>query len=65
MHPIYSKVGIVSLFMILFFSVYTTAYGETCETKEDIYIQIDKVLSWSSSLPSACRVPIKREANQT
>ncbi|WP_063596605.1 right-handed parallel beta-helix repeat-containing protein [Peribacillus frigoritolerans] len=40
MHPIYSKVGIVSLFMILFFSLNTTAYGETCETKEDIYIQI-------------------------
>lgn len=27
--------------------------------------EIDKVLSWSSSLPSACRVPIKREANKT
>jgi hypothetical protein len=27
--------------------------------------EIDKVLPWSSSLPSACRVPIKREANKT
>lgn len=28
-------------------------------------IEIDKVLPWSSSLPSACRVPIKSEANKT
>ena len=27
--------------------------------------EIDKVLPWSSSLPSACRVPIKSEANKT
>lgn len=28
-------------------------------------IEIDKVLPWSSSLSSACRVPIKCEANKT
>lgn len=27
--------------------------------------EIDKVLPWSFSLPSACRVPIKGEANKT
>ena len=33
--------------------------------KETNNKEIDKVLPWSSSLPSACRVPIKSEANKT
>ncbi len=43
-----------------YFAIYLNAPNMDVTNK----IEIDKVLPWSTDVPSICKVPIKREANK-